>query len=98
VQATTLKSDENSSSSSNLITNHRYMLFPLFLAGIESASVPEKMWIAETLLEFEKDSVGSNTNVVNGVLHEVYARQENGVVDWMEFMREKRWRLVIYDI
>jgi hypothetical protein len=74
------------------------MLFPLFLAGIESGSVSERMWVAETLQAFEKDSVGSNTKVVNGVLREVYARQENGAVDWKEFMSEKGWRLVIYDI
>lgn len=88
-----------SNPSRNLGENHRYMLFPLFLAGIESTSATEKLWIADTLSEFEKNSVGSNTKIVNYILREIYASQEQGCsVDWVEFMSARGWRVVIYDI
>ncbi|KAF8544797.1 fungal-specific transcription factor domain-containing protein [Trichophaea hybrida] len=95
-QAASLCSD---SSSQTLGPNHRYMLFPLFLAGIESTSPAEKIWIADILMEFSKKSLGSNTRVINCVLREIYASQEQGCgVDWIEFMDSKGWRVVIYDI
>jgi hypothetical protein len=88
---------------SHPLDSQRFMLFPLFLAGIESTSPKEKMWIADTLAAFARSSVGRNTKVVNEVFREVYAQQmmaegEGSKVDWMEFMGERGWRVVVFDI
>lgn len=99
-QASTLVSAEDLSHS--LTTNHRYMLFPLFLAGIESREMTVKQWVANILTEFEKTSIGRNVEVASRTLLEIYDLQQQlgaPAVDWIDHMTEKLGcRAVIYDI
>lgn len=75
------------------------MLFPLFLAGVEAPSPADKMWVQDRLKEFQEFSVGRNTKFLSTVFREIYHHQQQGRdVDWIEFMNDKEWRVVIYDI
>lgn len=95
-QASSLR---EASPSQALDQKHRYMLFPLFLAGVEAPSRADKMWVQDRLKEFQEFSVGRNTRFLSMVFREIYNHQQQGRnVDWIEFMKEREWRVVIYDI
>lgn len=78
--------------------DHRYMLFPLFLAGLETTDSSEKQWIDRALAGLERTSMGTNAGVVRRILNEIQYAQESATVDWVEYMRDKGWRVIIYDI
>jgi hypothetical protein len=123
--------------SDRLISSRRFMIFPLFLAGIESNSPSEKMWIATTLARMEELSIGPNVRMTNLLLREIYSHQHKsgppqspssvawpravdtagspindrkdnqnellnyrhyGVIDWVDFVRTRNCRFIIYDI
>jgi hypothetical protein len=59
-----------------LLSSRRFMLFPLFLAGIESTSEMDKKWVGDTLARFEENSLGPNIRMTNQLLREIYRQQE----------------------
>ena len=53
----------------------RFIVFPLFMAGVASSSGAEKMQALDMISSMEKEVIGSNTTSTRHVLQVVYERQ-----------------------
>lgn len=79
---------------------HRFMLFPLFLAGVQSTIEEDKQWVLEALTTFLQQGLGQNARLARDALSDIYAvqKQDNGFVDWIDFMKARNCRIIMYDI
>ncbi|KKY17407.1 hypothetical protein UCRPC4_g05651 [Phaeomoniella chlamydospora] len=53
----------------------RFIIFPLFMAGIATGSGPEKMMALDLMMTMEKESIGTNTTATRQLLQTIYERQ-----------------------
>ncbi|KAK2806917.1 hypothetical protein FQN51_005717 [Onygenales sp. PD_10] len=85
----------------------RFIVFPLFMAGVASSSGSQKMLAVDLLSSIEaNESVGRNVTTTRHVLQIVYQRQTEGYmqrghsldVDWIEIMIEQGLQLVNFGL
>ena len=84
----------------------RFIIFPLFMAGIASTDGNEKMLALELISGMEKASIGSNTTATRHALQIVYERQNQRFmhtgqsldVDWCEIMVEQGLQVVNFGL
>jgi hypothetical protein len=82
----------------------RFIVFPLFMAGIACSSGPDKMTVLDLISTLEKEGVGRNTTTTRHVLEIVYERQTQRFmdvghfldVDWIDIMIEQGLQLVSF--
>ena len=55
---------------------HRFTVFPLFMAGIAVTSASDKLYVQGLLRSLEQQSIGSNTRATRRLLETVYERQD----------------------
>ncbi|KZF26886.1 hypothetical protein L228DRAFT_235892 [Xylona heveae TC161] len=81
---------------------YRFIIFPLFLAGVAAHHSRDKKVALELIIAMERESVGNNTRATRQLLQFVYQRQSEGVmtvgtsvhVDWIQVMFESGVQLV----
>lgn len=84
----------------------RFLLLPLFLAGVESKDATQKMWILEVFSFFERDSLSPVSQTMKRVLESVHGRQMKSVVDaegdggvdWLEILWEQEGKIIFWDV
>ncbi|EQL38813.1 hypothetical protein BDFG_00341 [Blastomyces dermatitidis ATCC 26199] len=85
----------------------RFIVFPLFMAGVASSSSSQKMLALDLLSSIEgNESVGRNVTTTRHVLQIVYQRQTEGYmrkghaldVDWVEIMIEQGLQMVNFGL
>ncbi|EGC42767.1 conserved hypothetical protein [Histoplasma capsulatum var. duboisii H88] len=85
----------------------RFIVFPLFMAGVASSSSSQKMLALDLLSGIEgNESVGRNVTTTRHVLQIVFQRQTEGYmrkghaldVDWMEIMIEQGLQMVNFGL
>ena len=84
----------------------RFIVFPLFMAGVASASGAEKMMALDLIASMEKESIGTNTTATRHALQIVYERQTQQFmsvghslhVNWMEVMIEQGLQVVSFGL
>jgi Fungal specific transcription factor domain len=84
----------------------RFIIFPLFMAGVASTDGNEKMLALELISSMEKESIGSNTTATRHVLQIVYEQQTRRFmhtgqsldVDWKEIMVEQGLQVVNFGL
>ncbi|KKZ64832.1 hypothetical protein EMCG_09280 [[Emmonsia] crescens] len=85
----------------------RFIVFPLFMAGVASSSSSQKMLALDLLSGIEgNESVGRNVTTTRHVLQIVYQRQTEGYmrkghaldVDWVEIMIEQGLQMVNFGL
>ncbi|OJD27852.1 hypothetical protein ACJ73_00755 [Blastomyces percursus] len=85
----------------------RFVVFPLFMAGVASSSSSQKMLALDLLSSMEgNESVGRNVTTTRHVLQIVYQRQTEGYmrkghaldVDWVEIMIEQGLQMVNFGL
>lgn len=52
-----------------------FLVFPLFMAGIASTDVSDKVWVLDTLTRAGDHTVGRNCSVIKAALQTVYQQQ-----------------------
>jgi hypothetical protein len=87
--------------------NLRFIVFPIFMAGIASSSGSQKMLALDLLSSIEcHEGVGRNVTTTRHVLQIVYQRQTEGFikqghsldVDWVEIMIEQGLQMVNFGL
>jgi len=101
---TILKTAEDITEAGNL--QLRFIVFPLFMAGVASSSGSDKMLALDLMTIMEKEGVGRNTTTTRHILQIVYERQTQRFmhqghsldVDWMDIMVEQGLQVVNFGI
>lgn len=84
----------------------RFIIFPLFMAGVASTDGNEKMLALELISNMEKDSIGSNTTATRHALQIVYEQQTQRFmhtgqsldVNWNKIMVEQGLQVVSFGL
>jgi Fungal specific transcription factor domain len=84
----------------------RFIVFPLFMAGIASADGNEKMLVLDLISSLEKESIGSNTTATRQALQIIYEQQTERFmhtgqsldVDWSDVMLEQGLQVVNFGL
>jgi Fungal specific transcription factor domain len=84
----------------------RFIIFPLFMAGVASADGTEKMLALELISSMEKESIGSNTTATRRTLQIVYEQQTRRFmhtgqsldVNWNDIMLEQGLQVVNFGL
>jgi Fungal specific transcription factor domain len=84
----------------------RFVIFPLFMAGVASTDGNEKMLALELISCMEKESIGSNTTATRHALQIVYEQQTQRFmhtgqsldVNWNEIMLEQGLQVVNFGL
>ena len=79
-------------------SGNRFMLFPLFLAGIEVREDFQRAQIDQGLERLERSSLGQKVGLIRRLLAEIQAIVQDGQeVDWIDYMSRKGYRLIFFD-
>lgn len=84
----------------------RFIVFPLFMAGVASSSGADKMQALDLVSSMEKEGIGSNTTSTRHVLQIVYERQTQRFmnvghsldVNWNAIMVEQGMQVVNFGL
>jgi Fungal specific transcription factor domain len=84
----------------------RFVIFPLFMAGVASIDGNEKMLALELISGMEKESIGSNTTATRHALQIVYEQQTQRFmhtgqsldVNWSDIMLEQGLQVVNFGL
>jgi len=84
----------------------RFVVFPLFMAGVATSSGGQKMMAMELMASMEKEGVGRNATTTRQVLQLVYERQTQQLmsvghslaVDWIDVMIEHGLQVVNFGL
>jgi hypothetical protein len=84
----------------------RFIIFPLFMAGVATASGGQKMMAMDLMSSMEKEGVGRNATTTRHVLQIVYERQTQQFmtvghsldVDWAGIMVEQGLQVVNFGL
>lgn len=84
----------------------RFIIFPLFIAGVGTSSGGQKMTVMELMSSMEKEGVGRNATTTRNVLRVVYERQTQQFmsvghsldVDWIDVMIEQGLQVVNFGL
>lgn len=84
----------------------RFIVFPIFMAGVGSSSGSDKMMALDLMMTMEKEGVGRNTTTTRHVLQIVYERQTQRFmnvghsldVDWIDIMVEQGLKVVNFGL
>jgi hypothetical protein len=87
---------------SNGHLERKYIVFPLFMAGIAATSAADREQALEFLGIMEQDSVGRNMGATKHLLNAVYEKQREGFirvgyaldVDWIQIVRDMGLQVV----
>ena len=87
---------------SNGHLERKYIVFPLFMAGIAATSAVDREQALEFLGIMEQDSVGRNMGATKNLLNAVYEKQKEGFirvgyaldVDWIQIVRDRGLQIV----
>lgn len=90
----------------NVGAEHRFMVFPLFMAGFVSADGNQKLMALDLISKMEKSSIGSNTRATRHALQIVYERQTQRFmhtghsldVGWMDVMIDQGLQVVNFGL
>ena len=85
---------------------HRFMIFPLFMAGFASMDGSQKMMALDLITEMEKKSIGSNTTATRHALQIIYEQQNSRFmhtghsldVNWGDVMVEQGLQVVNFGL
>jgi hypothetical protein len=91
---------------SNEQHHHRFVIFPLFMAGVASTDGTEKMLALELISSLEKESIGSNTTATRHALQIIYEQQTQRFmhtgqsldVNWSDTMLEQGLQVVNFGL
>ena len=83
--------------------DHRFVMFPLLMAGVAVGSASDKMLVQDLMRSFEQESFGSNTRATRKLLEAVYEQQNRSSatlghsldVDWIGVLGEMGHEMVI---
>ena len=86
--------------------NGRFLVFPLFMAGVASQVGNQKMLAVDLIQHMETDSIGPNTRATRKALEAIYERQnecfmQNGHsldVDWLQLMIDQNLTVVNFSL
>lgn len=84
----------------------RFIVFPIFMAGVASSSGAQKMMAMDLLSNMERDGVGRNASTIRQLLQIVYERQTQQFmmmghpldVDWAGMMVEHGLQVVNFGL
>jgi hypothetical protein len=84
----------------------RFIVFPLFMAGVASSSGSDKMMALDLMSAMEKEGIGCNTTTTRHLLQIVYGRQTQRFmkmghsldVDWIDVMIEQGLQVVNFGL
>lgn len=84
----------------------RFIVFPLFIAGVSSHSGAEKRHAMDLIASMEKESLGANTSATRRLLQVVYERQTERFmrvghsldVNWMAIMADQEIQIVNFGL
>ncbi|KAK5195713.1 hypothetical protein LTR92_004654 [Exophiala xenobiotica] len=84
----------------------RYLVFPVFMAGVVSTDGAQRMQALDLIRAMEKTSIGRNTTVTRKALAAVYESQNERFmntgqsldVDWMQVMAERNLLVVNFGV
>ncbi|KAI9674507.1 MAG: hypothetical protein M1817_001845 [Caeruleum heppii] len=85
---------------------HRFVMYPVFMAGFASPSAEDKMAALDLMSVLERDSLGRNAASMRQLLQAIYCEQNEAMmsgghpsqVDWVEVVKKHDWQVVYFGL